>query len=234
MGRYGAAELRDLRVGRWWLLAAVVAFVAFGLLAVLVQVHSLDRLNERVTTVLQARANMGQDVLLTALGYLGTLEVTLLLAGALTLALWKGLRLLALLPVIAIGLMVTVEYVLKHLVHGQPPSHALSRVPQFMPHLPEGHAPYSYPSGHMIRSAFLYGLVLYLATRWRLFGKDGATLAPVLIFLIFFIGYGRIYLGEHWLTDVVGGVLLAVAGLLLAIGYLERKRTLPPPVRRYR
>lgn len=234
MGRYGAAELRDLRVGRWWLLAAVVAFAAFGLLAVLVQVHSLDRLSERVTTVLQSRANMGQDVLLTALGYLGTLEVTLLLAGALTLALWKGLRLLALLPVIAIGLMVSVEYALKHLVHGQPPSQALSRVPKFMPHLLEGHAPYSYPSGHMIRSAFLYGLVLYLATRWRLFGKDGATLAPVLIFLIFFIGYGRIYLGEHWLTDVVGGVLLAVAGLLLAIGYLERKRTLPPPVRRYR
>jgi undecaprenyl-diphosphatase len=235
VGPYGAAELRDLRVGRWWLLAAVVAFGAFGLLAVLVQVHSLDRLSERATTVLQSRANVGQDVLLTALGYLGTLEVTMLLAGALTLALWKGLRLLALLPVVAMGLMVTLEWVLKHLVHSQPPPQALSRVPKFMPHLLlEGHAPYSYPSGHLIRSAFLYGLVLYLATRWRLFGKDGATLAPVLLFLIFFIGYGRIYLGEHWLTDVVGGVLLAAAGLLLAIGYLERKRTLPPPVRRYR
>jgi membrane-associated phospholipid phosphatase len=55
-----------------------------------------------------------------------------------------------------------------------------------------------------------------------------------LLFLIFFIGYGRIYLAEHWLSDVLGGVLLAAAGLLLAIGYLERKRTLPPPVRKYR
>jgi undecaprenyl-diphosphatase len=233
-GRYGAAELRDLRVGRWWLLAAVVAFAAFGLLAVVVQIHGFDRLNERVTTMLQSRANLGQDVLLTAMGYLGTLEVTLLLAGALALSLWKGLRLLALLPVVAIGFMVTLEYVLKHLVHSPPPPHDLSRVPKFMPHLLEGHSPYSYPSGHMIRSAFLYGLVLYLATRWQLFGKDGATLAPVLLFLIFFIGYGRIYLGDHWLSDVVGGVLLAAAGLLLAIGYLERKRTLPPPVRRYR
>jgi undecaprenyl-diphosphatase len=232
-GRYGVAELRDLRVGRWWLLAAVVAFAAFGLLAVLVQMHSLDRLNERVTTMLQSRANFGQDVLLSGLGYLGTLEVTLLLAGALALALWKGLRLLALLPVIAIGFMVALEYLLKHLVHSPPPPPELSRVPKFMPHLLEGHSPYSYPSGHLIRSAFLYGLVLYLATRWRLFGKDGATLAPVLLFLIFFIGYGRIYLAEHWLTDVLGGVLLAAAGLLLAIGYLERKRTLPPPVRRY-
>ncbi len=235
-GPYGAAELRDLRVGRWWLTAAVVVFAAFGGLAVLVQLHALDALNTRATSALQARANFGQDVALTVLGYLGTVEITVLLAVALAVPLWKGLRLLAFLPLAALGITLTLEWFVKHLVHDPGPPRELLRVPRALKGglLLEGHSPFAYPSGHMIRSALLYGLVLYLAMRWKLFGSDGATLAPVLLALIFFIGYGRVYLGLHWLGDVLGGVLLAGAALLLIIGYLERKRALPPPVRPYR
>jgi undecaprenyl-diphosphatase len=233
-GHYGAAELRDLRVGRGWLTAAAVAMIAFVVVAVLVQAQALDSLNLRTTTALQSRANMGQDLALTAFGWLGTIEVTLLLALALTIPLWKGLRLLALLPPAALGVSLVLEWGMKHVVRDLGPPHELLRVPAILrdSFVAHGHAPYTYPSGHVVRSALLYGLVLYLATRWRLFGKDGATLAPVLLFLIFFVGYGRIYLGLHWLSDVLGGLLLAAVLLLLIIGYLERKRQLPPPVRR--
>jgi len=233
-GRYGAGEIRDLRVGRRWLTAAVLAFAGFGLLAILVQAHSLDAWNARTTAALQARSNVGQDIALTALGYLGAVEVTTLLALGLALPLWKGLRMLALLPLLTLGATVLVEWATKHLVHDPAPPPTLLRVPAFMPHglLLRGHPPFSYPSGHMARAVFLYGLVLYLATRWRLFGADGATLAPVLLALIILMGYSLIYVGDHWLSDVLGGFFLAASALLLVIGYLERKRALPPPVKR--
>ncbi len=232
-GRYGAAELRDLRVGRGWLAAALLAMAGFVLVAILVQAHAFDALNLKATTALQSRANLGQDLSLTVFGWLGTIEVTLILALALTVPLWKGLRLLALLPLAALGVSVLLEWLVKHVVRDSGPPRELVRLPAMLRDglLVQGHTPFTYPSGHMLRTTLLYGLVLYLATRWRLFGKDGATLAPVLLFLIFFIGYGRIYLGLHWFSDVLGGVLLAAAALLLLIGYLERKRQLPPPVR---
>jgi len=76
--------------------------------------------------------------------------------------------------------------------------------------------PYSFPSGHTFRSVFLLGV-------WyqRLNQSNHRPLLNVLfqkfviILLMFGIGYSRIYLGDHWLSDVIGGYLLAALGLAL-------------------
>jgi membrane-associated phospholipid phosphatase len=80
----------------------------------------------------------------------------------------------------------------------------------------------------VLRATIAYGLVLYLAERWELFGRDSSRLSPVLVLVIFFVGYAVVYLGWHWFSDAIGGLLLGLTLLFGLIAYLERKRTMNP------
>ena len=87
---------------------------------------------------------------------------------------------------------------------------------------------YAFPSGHVLRATIVYGLVLYLAERWELFGRDSSRLSPVLVLVVLLVGFGVVYLGWHWVSDALGGLLLGLTLLFGLIAYLERKRTVNP------
>jgi membrane-associated phospholipid phosphatase len=72
------------------------------------------------------------------------------------------------------------------------------------------HTDYSYPSGHMTRTAFITSfLMVYFLLRSNF--KTQILVQPVLIGIFFAMGISRIYLGEHWSTDVIGGALVGVS-----------------------
>ena len=50
----------------------------------------------------------------------------------------------------------------------------------------------------------------------------------MLVLVIFFVGYGVVYLGWHWFADALGGLLLGLTLLFGLIAYLERKRNVNP------
>ncbi|MFF4286914.1 phosphatase PAP2 family protein [Streptomyces sp. NPDC001633] len=80
-----------------------------------------------------------------------------------------------------------------------------------------GHATgYAFPSGHATTSALAAGLLA-----WGLAHRCGPAVArtwcAVLALWAAGVGLTRVYLGVHWLGDVVGGWLLAATWLTLAL-----------------
>jgi membrane-associated phospholipid phosphatase len=79
---------------------------------------------------------------------------------------------------------------------------------------------YSFPSGHATAAVAFYGIVFYLLIR---LAKRRLTKFVLLISglaIILLIGFSRMYLCEHFLSDVVGGYLLGFLWLLLSISVI--------------
>lgn len=81
---------------------------------------------------------------------------------------------------------------------------------------------YSYPSGHMMVSSAFYFYILYLINK-----KVKNKIIKVIIFiftvlLVFLIGFSRIYLGVHYTTDIIGGLILAILYLMIYIKSTEK------------
>jgi undecaprenyl-diphosphatase len=76
---------------------------------------------------------------------------------------------------------------------------------------------HSFPSGHVTGTVALLGiLAVVLGQRWgRTPQLLGLTAVAGLI-----VAATRLYLGVHWLSDVVGGALLGSAAVLLGSGFL--------------
>jgi len=72
----------------------------------------------------------------------------------------------------------------------------------------------SFPSGHVTYAIVFAGLLLYLLPELVENKKLVRTLRVVMLLFIVAMVISRLYLGEHWLSDVLGGVLLG--GLFLA------------------
>ncbi len=73
---------------------------------------------------------------------------------------------------------------------------------------------YSFPSGHAMNGvAFYVAIALIL---WSVFGRRVGVIAVITASVLAFgIGVSRIYLGYHYLTDVVGGWLAGITWLLI-------------------
>ena len=221
-------RLRWPVLSRRLLITAAAFFAGYVAIALFVHFGAFDRLNLRMTHYLQGRGSTGQDIGLGIFSYLGSIEVTLVIAALLGVGLFRGLRLLAVLPAALILAGSGLEILGKQLIVSPAPGTAFQRFPEFLPSLGHKIGHYSFPSGHVVRATLAYGLVLYLAERWELFGRDSSRLSPILVLVIFFVGYGVVYLGWHWLSDAIGGLLLGLALLFALIAYLERKRTVNP------
>lgn len=86
---------------------------------------------------------------------------------------------------------------------------------------PKGPTDWSFPSGHSLRGFVMYGFLAYLIvhflpTKWvRIIG------VTAMVVVIALIGYSRIFLGKHYLTDVLGGFVFGAGWLAAWIAVIE-------------
>ncbi len=93
----------------------------------------------------------------------------------------------------------------------------------------DGLSAYAFPSGHAAMSMVAYGFLAVLVA--RNFSSPRRWLAYALAaLLISAIAVSRLYLGAHWLSDVLGGLSLGLAWVsLLAIAYYHHSAPVPMP-----
>ena len=160
--------------------------------------------------VIAMRTPLANQVL-TVFTHLGGLLLMTLITSAVTLLMvwrWRSLTPLILM-IIAVAGSLTFTSVGKAIVgRARPP--LSDAVP------PYEHA-FSFPSGHTLNSTVIAGMVAYLVAS-RLTSRLGIALCVVLaVVWAAAMGFSRIFLGHHWLTDVIFAWFLGLAWLAVLI-----------------
>jgi membrane-associated phospholipid phosphatase len=216
-------------LGRALVILAVlgVAFTAYTQLVAAGLVASLDAGSARALAAAWRPALLVPSQVVAVLG---GAEVTVLLAAGMAVVLWRrGLRLAAAAVLVALPLAEVVEVVYKAaLRHPAPVEFVHPDGPSVVTMLHEGTLTFngSYPSGHMMRTVLVYGLGAFVVRRLAPSGWARALAAPSAAVVIGLMALDRVYLGVHWQSDVVGGLLLGGAALAAAIAWLDRPRAM--------
>ena len=83
---------------------------------------------------------------------------------------------------------------------------------------------YSFPSGQAMESLVVYGMLAYFAVLILSGSGKHVAVAVGAAVLVVLIGFGRAYLGAHYLSDVVGGFVAGGAWLGAVIAGREAMR----------
>lgn len=88
----------------------------------------------------------------------------------------------------------------------------------------------SFPSAHAVISVVFYGFILYLLWPNIKNKKVRALKVFVVSILVLLIGFSRIYLGVHYLSDVLAGYFIGIFWFFIGvygIKFINRKRVSP-------
>jgi len=80
---------------------------------------------------------------------------------------------------------------------------------------------FSFPSGHATIAVAFYGFAAYLLIRFVQSWNRKVNIFFAAMLLILAIGFSRVYLGEHYLSDVWSGYLVGAMWLIIAISFSE-------------
>jgi undecaprenyl-diphosphatase len=189
------------------------AWLFFGILEDVVSGDPLVRADSAIYRALQDLRTAPGDMVMIAITELGDTAVVVAVTIVVSLWLaWKRAWRTAVYWLVAVAGASTLNTAIKAALHRVRPGDLLYA----------GSSAFSFPSGHSTVNMVLYGFLTFLIAReirpeWRLPVALGAAN------LIFLIAFSRLYLGAHWLSDVVGGLAFGSVWLaLLGLIYLRR------------
>jgi len=191
----------------------------FGLLAWFVHVHPILPIDIAITHSFQQNQAPWLRNTMLAISYPGNSLLLPALVLLTAVFFWlKGFRLEAVL----VGGLSTISLLLNILLKIQV---SRPRPTANLVHVVQAAVGYSFPSGHVMAYIaywgllFSFGVILFVGRHWW----RTALLATSVAFVVL-IGPSRIYLGDHWASDVLGAYLIGgvLLGLAVAV-YLPLK-----------
>ena len=188
-------------------MAFLGCLTGFGMVAWLVIQPGISPLDWATTDVLHGVASPTLDALMNAATFLGSSPMLAAVVGlAVVPLLVRRRRAEAVFIVVAfVGALVLNDW-LKSVFQRPRPGVAWAAV------WPET----GFPSGHSMGSFVVYVAIALII--WRLGGRRTGSVALILaVALAASVGISRIYLGAHWLSDVIGGYLAGALWLLALV-----------------
>ena len=86
---------------------------------------------------------------------------------------------------------------------------------------------YGFPSGHAMVSMAFYGLLIYIIHHLVKNKSLRYTLIVLNFLIIFLIGISRVYLGVHYLSDIIVGYSISIIYLLIFTKLLKKYKIFP-------
>jgi undecaprenyl-diphosphatase len=212
-----------MMTGKTRMILIVVCLVVYLSLCLLLVGHKLKGLDRQITVASQTIAIRALDYVFSVFTLLGSIELTTLVLLVFCWWLWKhGQTHAALVLFFLFVFGNAVELAFKQRLEARPPELTFYRG-VFGLTLLSVKTRYAFPSGHILRTTFL-ALVLGAFLRARL-ARFSWQIPFVLTFFVLVMAYSRIYIGDHWFSDVLGG--MALAGMLFAFvddrGFMIRR-----------
>lgn len=213
-----------MKIRIFLLLLSLLNLIIFTILSYSVAKEQWTRIDFDTTVKLQDRIPRKFDKHFSSLSLVGSAEVTIglcLLMIFLSILKFKWLRALGWLMILPASAAEVFGKLV--LFHPAPPNFMHRTVLEVK--LPfYVHTDFSYPSGHMTRTFFIITILIVLIYQSQsLIFKT--FLICSLLGLTLLMGFTRVYLGEHWLSDVFGGSILGMGmGFFASILILPFKK----------
>ena len=204
------------------LIALVVALWAFGaLLGEILENQGLVRWDQATSARIHDAMTPGLTRAAIVLTNAASPEGMLVLGACAVLLLWRTHRLLAQTWIAAALGGEILSSVVKHAVHRTRPTFGAGYL-----HLTS----YSFPSGHAVAATIGFGMLAYVVH--QLGPRPAVVVAAYAgaLLLVLLVCATRVYLGVHYPSDVLGGILAASAWLAVCLtgaGIARHRRATP-------
>lgn len=188
-------------IGAGWLFGGIAEDVATGDLLTVIDVRVADWFHGHATPALT-------QCMLFITNLHGPAAISMLIGLAAVYLVWKHdwYWLICLLVTVPSGMLLNV--LVKYAFHRARPSfdHPLLVV-----------SSYSFPSGHAAGTTLFYGVLAAMLVSKIAAWRFRVIIVLAMIALIFLVSLSRVYLGVHYLSDVLGGFAEAMAWLALCL-----------------
>jgi membrane-associated phospholipid phosphatase len=207
-----SAPVRRYRAVLFELTLAIVAG-AFAVLTFLVKTTPSFAIDLQVTRAIQLINFPNFALLMILISWPGFSPQNMIIAGLIILLIYGfGLHWEAVMALFAAVFSTAINLLVKDLIQRPRPSSNTVTVIDTL-------NSYSFPSGHVMFYLGFFGFIAFLAYSLLKPSYKRSLVLILTSILVVLIGISRIYLGEHWASDVLGAYLLGSLTLVAIIQF---------------